>query len=70
MSTLLPNGRRLVPNPAAADDGDELHFCSTCAFSQACLSEGYDKRHLSDLHVLVEHTGPFGAREHLFREGD
>jgi CRP/FNR family transcriptional regulator len=70
MSTLLPNGRRLVPNPAAADDGDELHFCSTCAFSQACLSEGYDKRHLADLHVLVEHTGPFNAREHLFREGD
>jgi hypothetical protein len=22
-----------------ADDGDELHFCSTCAFSQACLSQ-------------------------------
>lgn len=70
MSTLLPNGRRLVPNPAAADDGDALRFCSTCAFSQACLSEGYDKRHLADLHVLVEHAGPFNAREHLFREGD
>ena len=25
-----------------ADDGDELHFCSTCAFSQACLAEGMD----------------------------
>jgi CRP/FNR family transcriptional regulator len=70
MPTLLPNGRRLVPNPAAADDGDALHFCSTCAFSQACLSEGYDKRHLADLHVLVEHVGPFNARDHLFREGD
>lgn len=70
MSTLLPNGRRATPNPAAADDGDELHFCSTCAFSQACLSEGYEKRHLADLHVLVEHTGPFNPREHLFREGD
>ena len=36
-----------------ADDGDALSFCSTCAFSQACLSEGMDKRALMDLHVLV-----------------
>ena len=54
----------------AADDGDALHFCSTCAFSQACSSEGMDKRALSDLHVLVEHVGPLHAGEHLFREGD
>ncbi len=53
-----------------ADDGDELHFCSTCAFSQACLSEGMDKGALNDLHVLVEHVGPFHAGEHVFREGD
>ena len=53
-----------------ADDGDPLHFCSTCAFSQACLSEGMDKRALSDLHVLVEHVGPLHAGEHIFREGD
>ena len=53
-----------------ADDGDELHFCSTCAFSQACLSQGMDKRALMDLHVLVEHVGPFHAGEHVFREGD
>lgn len=53
-----------------ADDGDELHFCSTCAFSQTCLSEGMDKRELMDLHVLVEHIGPFHAGEHVFREGD
>ena len=53
-----------------ADDGDALTFCSTCAFSQACLSEGMDKRALSDLHVLVEHVGPLHAGEHLFREGD
>ena len=25
-----------------SDDGDALHFCSTCAFSQACLSEGME----------------------------
>jgi CRP/FNR family transcriptional regulator len=53
-----------------SDDGDALHFCSTCAFSQACLAEGMDKRALMDLHVLVEHVGPFHAGEHLFREGD
>lgn len=53
-----------------SDDGDALHFCSTCAFSQACLAEGMDKRALMDLHVLVEHIGPFHAGEHIFREGD
>ncbi|GAB3516004.1 helix-turn-helix domain-containing protein [Pseudoxanthomonas daejeonensis] len=53
-----------------ADDGDALSFCSTCAFSQACLSEGMDKRALMDLHVLVEHVGPLHPGEHVFREGD
>ncbi len=53
-----------------ADDGDPLHFCSTCAFSQACLSEGMDKRALMDLHVLVEHVGPLKPGDHVFREGD
>ncbi len=53
-----------------ADDGDALRFCSTCAFSQACLSEGMDKSALMDLHVLVEHVGPLHAGEHVFREGD
>lgn len=53
-----------------SDDGDAVHFCSTCAFSQACLSEGMDKGALMDLHVLVEHVGPYHAGDHLFREGD
>ncbi|MGH8085362.1 MAG: cyclic nucleotide-binding domain-containing protein [Lysobacter sp.] len=53
-----------------ADDGDRLNFCSTCAFSQACLDEGMDKGGLADLHMLVEHVGPFRAGEHIFREGD
>lgn len=59
--------RRLRP---IADDGDEVTFCSTCAFSSACLSEGYDKRALVELHCLVEHVGPYAAGEHIFREGD
>lgn len=53
-----------------ADDGDPLRFCSTCAFSQACLSEGMDKRALQDLHILVEHVGPLKPGTHVFREGD
>lgn len=53
-----------------ADDGDALRFCSTCAFSQACLDEGMDKTALMDLHVLVEHVGPLEAGAHIFREGD
>ena len=59
-----------VDKRMVADDGDALHFCSTCAFSQACLSEGMDKRALMDLHVLVEHVGPIHAGDHIFREGD
>jgi CRP/FNR family transcriptional regulator len=53
-----------------ADDGDALRFCSTCAFSEACLAQGYDKSALADLHVLVEHVGPYAEGEHIFREGD
>ena len=53
-----------------ADDGNALRFCSTCAFSQACMDEGMDKASLGELHVLVEHIGPFRAGEHIFREGD
>jgi CRP/FNR family transcriptional regulator len=54
----------------AADDGDEMRFCSTCAFSKACLAEGMDKGSLRDLHILVEHVGPLPAGAHLFREGE
>lgn len=63
---VFPNG----DTRTAADDGDALHFCSTCAFSQACLAHGMDKRELLDLHVLVEHVGPFRAGDHVFRKGD
>jgi CRP/FNR family transcriptional regulator, anaerobic regulatory protein len=53
-----------------ADDGDSLRFCSTCAFSAACIDQGFDKSRLAELHVLVEHVGPFAEGEHIFREGD
>jgi CRP/FNR family transcriptional regulator, anaerobic regulatory protein len=57
-------------SPAAADDGDDFQFCSTCAFSAACLEQGLDKSRLRELHVLVEHVGPYAEGEHIFREGD
>lgn len=57
------------PSPIA-DDGDEFRFCSSCAFSAACLEQGYDKSALCGLHMLVEHTGPYDEGEHIFREGD
>ena len=55
---------------SVADDGDEGTFCTTCAFSNACLEEGVDKRELRELHVLVDHVGPLAAGEHVFRKGD
>ena len=59
-----------VDERTLSDDGDAFTFCTTCAFSHACLSQGMDKGSLRDLHVLVEHVGPFHAGEHIFREGD
>ena len=59
-----------VDRRVVADDGDAFTFCSTCAFSQACMAEGMGKAALQDLHVLVDHVGPFHAGEHVFREGD
>jgi CRP/FNR family transcriptional regulator, anaerobic regulatory protein len=63
------SGPRVRRNPIA-DDGDELNFCSTCAFSAACLEQGYDKGRLGELHVLVAHVGPYHEGDHIFREGD
>ena len=68
MNAPIKPGRRA--SPAAADDGDEFQFCSTCAFSAACIDQGFDKSRLRELHVLVEHIGPFAEGEHVFREGD
>ena len=59
-----------IDTSIVADDGDAYTFCSTCAFSRACLSQGMDKASLRDLHMLVEHVGPLHAGDHVFREGD
>jgi len=64
----MPSARGSIA--AIADDGDEFSFCSTCAFANACSASGVDKARLRELHMLVEHVGPFTAGAHLFREGD
>lgn len=55
---------------AIADDGDDAHFCSTCAFAGVCAAVGYGKPELAALHCLVEHVGPFRAGDYVFRTGD
>jgi CRP/FNR family transcriptional regulator, anaerobic regulatory protein len=69
MQESLRPGLKPVVNPIA-DDGDELHFCSTCAFGSVLLPAGVDKLSLRELHMLVEHTGPYRAGEHIFRTGE
>jgi CRP/FNR family transcriptional regulator len=57
------------PNPLDQGDGDAQRFCSTCAFGRVCLTDGYDKRALEDLHCLVEHTAPLHAGDEVFHYG-
>jgi CRP/FNR family transcriptional regulator len=52
------------------DDGDQAKFCSSCAFSNACVAVGYGKPELAALHCLVEHVGPYLGGEYIFRTGD
>lgn len=65
----LSGGRPARSNPIA-DDGDEVNFCSTCAFSGACIAAGYGKPELAELHCLVEHVGFYKPGERVFRTGD
>ena len=69
MPRMIESQRRVQP-PTTVDDGDALRFCSTCAFSSACLDHGYDKSKLQELHILVEHVGPYREGDHIFREGE
>ncbi|MEZ5462016.1 helix-turn-helix domain-containing protein [Dokdonella sp.] len=66
MSSTRPTGRLPAFDPEAGD-GDELNFCSTCAFGEVCLPGGFDKPALKDLHCLVEHVGPYRAGDSIFR---
>ena len=53
-----------------SNDGDAEHFCSSCAFAEACATAGYGRGELNDLHMLVEHVGPFEPGQRVFRAGD
>lgn len=70
MTPSPPSGRLHPVIQPVTDDGDATRFCSSCAFSEACIAVGYGKSELLELHCLVEHTGPFRAGEHVFRTGD
>ena len=70
LSNARATARRRPLAVPIADDGDELRFCSTCAFGSVCLPEGVDKTALRDLHMLVEHVGPYRAGAHVFRTGE
>jgi CRP/FNR family transcriptional regulator len=69
MNRIDRDGRIPEPDPIA-DDGDALRFCSTCAFGSVCLPAGVDKSALQELHVLVEHVGPYRNGAHIFRRGE
>ncbi len=69
MNKIGRTGNILPANPIA-DDGDELHFCSTCAFGSVCVPVGVDKSALNELHMLVEHIGPLRRDDILFRSGE
>jgi len=69
MNDLRGSGKLLQSDPIA-DDGDDLRFCSTCAFGSVCLPAGVDKTVLRELHVLVQHVGPYRNGEPVFRHGD
>lgn len=69
MNNAIPIQRFAQSDPGSGD-GDEVRFCSTCAFGEVCLPGGYDKTALRDLHCLVEHVGPFRAGSAIFRAGD
>jgi len=69
MVQLEATARRLRATGRVADDGDEIRFCSTCAFGAVCLERGVDKLALHELHCLVEHVGPYRPGDAVFRSG-
>jgi CRP/FNR family transcriptional regulator len=69
MNRIDCNGRIVDPDPIA-DDGDALNFCSSCVFGSVCLPVGVDKSALRELHVLVEHIGPYRSGEPIFRRDE
>lgn len=69
MDESLSEARRW-PAGTMPDDGDEQNFCSSCVFGSVCLPAGVSKLSLRELHMLVEHVGPYRSDEAIFRTGD
>lgn len=69
MNTIDTLSDKVPTGTPIADDGDDFNFCSTCAFSGACIAAGYGKPELRKLHCLVEHVGLFEPGQHVFRTG-
>ena len=66
----MVSSRVVVENPPAAA-GKRPYFCTTCAFSDACCSEGYDDAAIAQMQtLLVDEVRHLNEGEHLFREGD
>jgi CRP/FNR family transcriptional regulator len=61
---------RILWPRAPLDDGDAVRFCSTCVFGKLCLPDGYSKQALGELHMLIEHVGPFHAGDPIFAPGE
>ena len=64
--TAFPN----IDASIVADDGDAFTFCTTCAFSRACLSQGMDKSRCATCTCWWSTSGRCIAGDHVFREGD
>lgn len=62
--------KHFAPGHPISNDGDEHHFCNSCAFGAVCIAGGIDKSALNELHCLVEHSGPYQAGEKIFRNGE
>ena len=68
-TTHVQPGKLVTPSPIL-DDGDASRFCSTCAFGSVCLPAGVNKQALLDLHMLVEHVGPYHGNDVVIRQGE
>lgn len=66
---MLIEGQGLWPQ-APLDDGDAARFCTTCVFGKLCMPDGYSKSALGQLHMLIEHVGPYRAGDSIFAPGE
>lgn len=60
-----------APAPKAGAGTGRPHFCTTCAFADACCSEGYDDAAVAHMQaLLVDDVQHYGEGDHIFREGE